>query len=104
MRPEGTAPIVRPPAVSPDGVLLLYSPNLSLRVRYGSLVIDLGRGRNLSIGRASEPRLRHLILCGQGGWWTLEVPSWLRGIGASRLHLDLTGRILGTGPGDVSPD
>src|SRR6266705_530556 len=104
MRTEGTASIVRPPAVSPDGVLFLYAPNLGLRVRYGSLVIDLGRGRSLKIDRASEPRLRRLVVCGRGGWWTFEVPSWLRGVGASWLHLDLTGRILGSGPGDVSPD
>src|SRR5439155_11083837 len=33
-----------------------------------------------------------------------EVPAWLRGIGASWLHLDLSGRVMGSGPGDVSPD
>ena len=104
MRREGTAPIVRPPAVSPSGTLFLYSPNLGLRVRYGSLLVDLGRGRTLSVDRTAEPRLRRLVLCGLGGWWTFEVPAWLRGIGASWLQLDLTGRILGSGPGDISPD
>jgi CRISPR/Cas system-associated endonuclease Cas1 len=104
MRREGTAPIVRPPAVSPGGTLFLYSPNLGLRVRYGSLLVGLGRGRTLTVDRASEPRLRRLVLCGLGGWWTFEVPAWLRGIGASWLQLDLTGRILGSGPSDISPD
>src|SRR5689334_11042099 len=104
MRSDGTAPPIRPPAVSEDGVLFLFSPNLGLRVRYGSLVVDLGRGRTLTLGRAMEPRLRRLVVCGRGGWWTFEVPTWLRGIGAAWVHLDLTGRILGSGPGEVSPD
>ncbi len=101
--PSHSTPIVTPPAVSPDGILFLYSPNLALRVQYGSLVIDLGRGRSLTVDRASEPRLRRLVIAGHG-WWTFEVPAWLAGIGASWIHLNLTGRILGSGPGEISPD
>ena len=103
MRTEGTAPIVRPPAVSEDGILFLYSPNLGIRVRYGSLAIDLGRDRTLTVERAREPRLRRLVIAGHG-WWSFEVPRWLAGLNASWLQLDLAGRILGSGPGDISPD
>jgi hypothetical protein len=103
MRTDSTAAVVKPSAVSPDGVLFLYSPNLAVRVRYGSLSIDLGRGHSLTVDRASEPRLRRLVIAGHG-WWTFEVPKWLDGIGASWLHLDLTGRVLGSGPCEVSPD
>jgi hypothetical protein len=67
MRTDRTASIVRPPAVSPDGVLFLYSPNLGLRVRYGRLFIDLGCGRTLTTDRVSEPRLKRLVICGPGG-------------------------------------
>jgi hypothetical protein len=104
MRSEGTAPAIRPPAITPAGVLFLYSPNLSLRVRYGSLVVDLGRGRTHTVSRASDPRLRRLVLCGFGGWMTFEVPAWIVGVGASWLHLDLTGGVLGQGPGGISPN
>jgi len=103
MHTDSTAAVVKPPAVSADGVLFLYSPNLAVRVRYGSLSIGLGRGRSLTVDRATEPRLRRLVIAGHG-WWTFEVPKWLDGIGASWLHLDLTGRILGCGPCEVSPD
>src|SRR6266700_530962 len=104
MHTDSTAPHMRPPAVSLDGVLFLYSPYLGLRVRYGALAIDLGRSRSLTVDRATDARLRRLVICGRTGWWTFEVPAWLRGIGASWMHLDLTGRILGQGPGDVSPN
>ncbi len=104
MQKESTAPPIQPPAVSPMGVLFLYSPNLALKVRYGSLEIDLGRGRTLRVSRASEPRLRRLVLCGYGGWMTLAVPQWIAGIGASWLHIDLLGNVLGSGPGGISPD
>lgn len=103
MQTESTAAAVKSPAVSSDGILFLYSPNLGVRVRYGSLVIDLGRGRGLTVDRASEPRLRRLIMAGRG-WWSFEVPKFCVDIGASWLHLDLTGRILGSGPGEISPD
>ncbi len=103
MRNEATAPALRPPAVSLDGILFLYSPNLSLRVRYGSLSIELGRSRRLVVDRASEPRLRRLVIAGHG-WWSFEVPKFCADVGASWMHLDLTGRILGSGPGEMSPN
>jgi hypothetical protein len=103
MRTESSAPPFRAPAITDLGVLFLYSPNLGLRVRYGSLVVDLGGGRSFTIDRAGEPRLKRLVIAGHG-WWTFEVASWLQGIGASWLQLDLTGRILGQGPGGISPD
>ena len=103
MQTESTAPVIRLPAVSADGVLFLYSPNLALRVHYGSLAVDLGRGRSLKVGRASQPRLRRLVISGHG-WSSFEVSSWIAGIGASWVHLDLTGHVLGSGPAGVSPD
>jgi hypothetical protein len=103
MRTEGSAPPFRPPAITDLGVLFLYAANLGLRIRFGSLVIDLGRGRSFTVDRANEPRLKRLVIAGHG-WWTFEVASWLQGIGASWLQLDLTGRILGSGPGNISPD
>jgi hypothetical protein len=103
MRTDAIAPIIKPPAISPDGVLFLYSPNLALRIRYGSLLVDLGRGRSLKVDRASEPRLRRLVIAGHG-WWSFEVATWCHAIGAAWMHLDLVGNILGSGPGDISPD
>ena len=103
MQTESTAPVMRPPAVSADGVLFLFSPNLALRVRYGLLAIDLGRGRSMKVDRASQPRLRRLVISGHG-WSSLEVSSWIAGIGASWVHLDLTGHVLGSGPAGISPD
>jgi CRISPR/Cas system-associated endonuclease Cas1 len=100
---EGNAPKLHPPVVSPDGVLFLYSPRLGLRIRYGSLVIDAGRNGSLKVDRASEPRIRRLIIAGRG-WWSFEVPAWLEAIGASRVQLNLAGDILGSGPGTISPD
>jgi hypothetical protein len=103
MRTEGSAPPFRLPAVTDHGVLFLYGAKLGIRVRYGSLAIDLGRDRTLTLYRASQPRLRRLVVAGHG-WWSFEVPRWLFDVGASWIQLDLTGRVLGSGPGTISPD
>src|SRR4051794_22775298 len=102
MRAQRTAPIL-PPAISDGGVLFLYAPSLGLRIRYGSLVADLGRERTVIVNRAAHPRLRRLVIAGHG-WWSFEVPRWLADIGASWVHVDLTGLVLGSGPGGISPD
>jgi CRISPR-associated endonuclease Cas1 len=48
--------------------------------------------------------LRRLVICGRSGWWSFEAPAWLAGVGASWSHITASGRVIGTGPADLSPD
>jgi CRISPR-associated endonuclease Cas1 len=90
-------PSVRPPEVTPDGVLFLRGYAASLRVNRGHLVARCGAGPDAPearFARGSRKRIRRVVILGRGGYATWEALCWLKGVGASLLCLDASGEPL----------
>jgi CRISPR-associated endonuclease Cas1 len=89
------SPVV--PSVTPSGLLFLRGFASSLWVHRGHLVARAGSGNRAGearFSRGSRQRIRRVVILGRGGFATWEALSWLKGVGASFLCLDLSGEPL----------
>lgn len=86
-----------PPELTSTGLLFLRGYAASLHVNRGHLVARTGSGSRTTetrFARGSRQRVRRVVILGRGGYTTWEALSWLKGVGASFLCLDVSGMPL----------